>query len=66
MSPLGTFLFSFNLVYLHDVRFGESRSVNLSKFGVFHLRFKEKESGKGDTIMYKGASVTQSRKRPKL
>lgn len=66
MSPLGTFLFSFNLVYLHDVRYGESRSVDLSKFGVFHLSFKGKESGKGDAIMYKVTSVTQSRKRPKL
>lgn len=66
MSSLGTFIFSFSLVYLHDVRFGESRSVDLSKFGVFHLRFKEKELGKGDATMYKGASITQSRKRLKL
>lgn len=52
MSPLAKFLFSFSLVHLCDVRFGEIRTVDLSKFGVFHLSFKEKESRKGDETMY--------------
>lgn len=48
MSPLGMLLPSFRLVYLRDVRFGESGTIDLSKGGVFHLSFKENESGKGD------------------
>jgi hypothetical protein len=52
------FLLFFRFVYLHDVRFGESRTIDLSKDGVFHSR--KRNQGKAMKLCRRGCLYTPS------